>query len=89
MAFGRLPDGRVLLASGSKDDTVRLYDLRADATGPAAPQIYVLAPSGPLAMVGEGAMLYVGCSDGIIALDLTRDIGTLQGVDVPDAASAR
>ena len=38
VAFGRLPDGRVLLASGSKDDTVRLYDLRADATRPAAPQ---------------------------------------------------
>jgi WD40 repeat protein len=69
VVFGRLPDGRTLLATASWDQTVRLWEIGSDLH---IRQLYVfpLAPSTPLALAFASVALYVGCSDGVIALKL-------------------
>jgi WD40 repeat protein len=71
VAFGTLPDGRVLLASAG-DDGVRLWDPASPALG--ALHCYRTAPSVPKALCFEGTTVYLGCSDGIIALDVASDV---------------
>jgi hypothetical protein len=72
VAFGILPDGRVLLASGGQDNTVRLWDPENPAVGEL--HIYRVAPSTPAALCFEHSTVYIGCSHGLIALDIASVI---------------
>jgi len=65
-AFGTRPDGTLLLATTSDDQTVRIWD---PATGRAVGALSS-APSHPMCLAWHGAIAVVGCSDGVLALDL-------------------
>jgi WD40 repeat protein len=67
VAFGQLSDGQVLLASASDDDTVRLW--HADSGLPISDPI-TSVPSKPAVIVARGPALFVGGSNGLIALDV-------------------
>ena len=72
VAFGVLPSGRVLLATSGFDGMVQLWDPGNLAAG--ALHTYRTAPSVPWALCFEQTTIYVGCDDGIIALNITDDI---------------
>jgi WD40 repeat protein len=74
--FGVLPDKRVLLATGSRDGTVRSWDPVNLAAG--ALHTYRTTPSAPWAPCFEQTTIYIGCDDGIIALDITDDIAATE-----------
>jgi hypothetical protein len=68
VAFGRLPDGRTVLAAGSNDATVRFWaigggEFVTDLGG------YLLRPSSCWAVAVSSDAVFVGCSDGLVALE--------------------
>ncbi|MGH8897316.1 MAG: hypothetical protein ACRDZ4_09925, partial [Egibacteraceae bacterium] len=68
VAFARLPDGRTILASGSADRTVRLWDPLSGQTLGVVP---IGAPCTSLA-AWDGGLLAVGAERGLVVLDLLR-----------------
>ena len=66
-AFGTRPDGTLILATTSRDNTVRLWD---PESGRQAGMV-CLSPSRPACLACHDCVASVGCSDGVIALDLT------------------
>ena len=69
VAFGWLPDGRVLLATGGWDRTVRLWTFD-NAQSARTYGMCSLAPSMPQETLVEASTAYVTCDDGVIALNL-------------------
>jgi WD40 repeat protein len=68
VAFGQLPDGRTLLATASSDKAVRLWEIGSNLHARQR-HVFALSPSNPRALAFARSALYVGCSDGLIALN--------------------
>ena len=77
-----LPDGRTLLATGSDDQTVRLWD---PATGAGLKRLPVDAAVRALSSLGEGR-LAVAIADGLLVLDLANDIAATEPLSAPEAS---
>jgi hypothetical protein len=67
VTFGQLSNGEALLASASDDDTVRLWH---GDSGLSVSDPLTSVPSKPAVVVARGPALFVGGSNGLVALDV-------------------